>query len=775
MIPGPIKHLKFLKVLKNSKKAFEEEWQNRPECWHSEEEISEWRKTGGNYGVICGSITGLSVIDCDHEKYIKLVEEGLPKTFSVRSSSDKKRHFYYSINNWPEGKQKFSLENPDNPEDSSMQGGDFRHGNFYIMGPGSIHPDTKQPYTVVDDFSIAKIDFKDIDAIFKPFYKKKKIISDKLSRSKSPLSLAMLVEHYKIPITKRNSQHEFSVCHPIHGSNTGGTNLGMNDDRNQWYCRRCDSGGNAIHFVAMMEGFINCDQLPEGMTDEIRQKTLSHVKKVFGIDLYYEVFAPLNDAYNAHIFYRQNQKALKYCSTFQGWYSYNGQIWERDDTAIVKKKTFAVYQKLLNETPAWVPTITEKDSKETIKEKHALIKSWSGHVRNSGEASKLDNIAIVAQKDMTIRESDFDQDDNLICLKNGVFDLKKFELLPFDYHHLLTRQALFHYDKDAKCLNWNRFLNIVFINDEKLIRFFQQIMGYCLTADISKQIFCILHGGGRNGKSTLIDTIKYGMGTYAAVLRSQSLLVKKDDAIPNDWAALRKMRMVVAGELETSKNLDISIVKQFTSKKPMQVRFLNHEFFEMKPTFKVFLETNSLPVIKGDDDGTWGRIKKIPFNYKFADKDIVGNYAEEFLYPELSGILNWMIAGLKDLNENGLIEPDAVTLSTGDYREDENTLNDFIQRHCYPVGEAKGHYILSSDLWSYYKKIMQHEGETLCGKRNFPALIAGYGINRDRVTSGPHKGLYAYWDIKCKTTTIEYDFRGNVCGRIETPNAHAYQ
>jgi putative DNA primase/helicase len=691
------------------------------------------------------------MIDCDHPQYIDLVENFLPRTFSVRSSSDRKRHFYYIFINFPEGKTKFSLIDPDNPEDKDLQGGDIRYGNYYVVGPGSIHPDTGKPYEVIDDVPIATVDYKEIFNLLHLYYKKKEGIAPKgMERRDYPLPISAVLEYYNV-VMKASSGGEYYCAHPIHGSESGGTNFGVNINKNVWCCRRCNSGGGVVHLVALLAKLIDCASLQFSIPDDIRIAALNIIKEEFGIDLRYEYQAPLNDTYNANIFAKTNSKLIRYCTTFKSWYVYDGQVWRKDETNLIRKMADDTYIKLTKETPYWVPTISDEDQEDVCKTKEAVIKAWKTHVKSSGEASHLDNMVTVSTKDLSVHESQFDMDDHLICLKNGVFDLKTYQLLPFNEDFMMTKQANFSYDPQAQCPNWERLMRIIFINDDSLIKYFQRALGYCLTADISRQMFFILHGGGSNGKSTGIDTVKYGMGDYAANIRSQSLLVKKDDSIPNDWAALRKMRMVVAAELETSKELDTAIVKQFTSRKPMSVRFLHKEYFDMEPTFKVFLETNPLPNIKGDDYGTWRRIKKIPFMYKFREEDKVIDYDKIHLYPELSGIFNWLLAGLKDLNENGEQEPEVVKVSTQEYRENENSLYEFIEKHCYPLSESKGSYTLSSDLWDYYRNVVKREGDNPYGKRNFPALLEACGVKKTRLTFGEHKGKFAYIGIRCKS------------------------
>jgi hypothetical protein len=54
---------------------------------------------------------------------------------------------------------------------------------------------------------------------------------------------------------------EYQGAHPVHGSTTG-NNFTINTEKNFYYCFRCESGGSALHLLAIQNGLINCgDQL----------------------------------------------------------------------------------------------------------------------------------------------------------------------------------------------------------------------------------------------------------------------------------------------------------------------------------------------------------------------------------------------------------------------------------------------------------------------------------------------------------------------------------
>ena len=100
--------------------------------------------------------------------------------------------------------------------------------------------------------------------------------------------------------------------------------------------------------------------------------------------------------------------------------------------------------------------------------------------------------------------------------------------------------------------------------------------------------------------------------------------------------------MVVAAELPENKRLNESLVKDLTGGDTITARYLRKEFFEFKPSFKIFMYGNHQPIISGTDLGIWRRIKKIDFKVVIpeAERD---PYLPEKLKAELPGILAWAV------------------------------------------------------------------------------------------------------------------------------------
>ena len=145
------------------------------------------------------------------------------------------------------------------------------------------------------------------------------------------------------------------------------------------------------------------------------------------------------------------------------------------------------------------------------------------------------------------------------------------------------------------------------------------------------------------------------LGDYARHTPSCTLLTN-NLAIRNDLARLRGARLVSAVEIGLGKKLDEALVKQLTGGDPITSRFLFQEYFEHRPTFKLFLAVNHLPEIRGTDHGIWRRIHLIPFNVIIKEEEMDRKLAYK-LEAELPGILTWAVKGCLEWQKQGLEMP----------------------------------------------------------------------------------------------------------------------
>ena len=147
-----------------------------------------------------------------------------------------------------------------------------------------------------------------------------------------------------------------------------------------------------------------------------------------------------------------------------------------------------------------------------------------------------------------------------------------------------------------------------------MMRFLQQIVGYCLTGDTREHALFFIYGPGGNGKSVFLNTVSAIIGDYATTAAMDTFVASKSDRHPTDLAGLRGARLVAASETEEGRAWAEAKIKAITGGDPISARFMRQDFFTYRPQFKLVIVGNHKPVLKNVDDAAERRFNIIPFD-----------------------------------------------------------------------------------------------------------------------------------------------------------------
>ncbi|MFJ3588625.1 phage/plasmid primase, P4 family [Streptomyces sp. NPDC090231] len=279
-----------------------------------------------------------------------------------------------------------------------------------------------------------------------------------------------------------------------------------------------------------------------------------------------------------------------------------------------------------------------------------------------------------------VKASDFDARHELLSVENGTIDLRTGQLHPHTPSDMITKRLDVAYHPDAPAERWSQFLDEVFPNHPDLPGFMRRLVGYGCTGSTSEHCFAFMHGQGSNGKSVFLDALIHVFKgvTQATQFSTFEKSVNVGQASP-ELASLRGARLVTASETEKYSRLAEALVKQLTGGDPITCRFLNQNPFTYVPSFLLLVAGNFKPAILSQDEGTWRRVKLIPFDATFSyargNKDTT---LPAKLREEAEGILAWSVAGAVEWYAQGLGEPSSVATATQDYRESEDRLQEFL-------------------------------------------------------------------------------------------------
>ena len=424
----------------------------------------------------------------------------------------------------------------------------------------------------------------------------------------------------------------------------------------------------------------------------------------------------LTDLGNASRFARRFQGRVLHCPQLKSWFVYSGGCWRRDESHEIMKLAAECVRSIYAEAAV----ATEPADRKAI----AL------HANKSEALVRMKAMAEGASYKLSITVDAFDRSPWKLNVLNGTIDLKSGTLFPHDHTDLITKQAPVMYDPVAMCPRFTQFLAEIFPDtilgggNLSVIRFVQKFLGYCLTSDCREQILAIAWGTGANGKSTLFNVVQSIMGDYATTTPAETLLVKRNEGINNDIAALRGSRFVLASETIEGRKMNMALVKQLTGQDVIKARFLHCEFFDFTPSFKLCLLTNHKPAASGEDGAFWRRIRLIPFTEKFegAARD---NSLKETLQQEWPGILRWMVEGCLQWQKEGLNPPEDVIQATQEYRSENDVFTDWLDECCEDAPNIKTKTV---DLFQNFRDwVMKNGMRCFFSRRKFSETLKTKG------------------------------------------------
>lgn len=255
-------------------------------------------------------------------------------------------------------------------------------------------------------------------------------------------------------------------------------------------------------------------------------------------------------------------------------------------------------------------------------------------------------------------------DDRCIACANGVLDLDTMDLMVHHPRRFNLTSLPYDYDPDATCPQWLAFLaSVLPAQDERDM--LQEWFGYVASGRTDLQKMLHMFGAPRSGKGTIIRIMEALIGGDAVTsptLQSLAGQFGEQQLIGKTLAVMSDISWEVR-DAGTS----IEVLKSISGEDSREVNRKNRPYWHGKLGVRFVLSCNDTPKLKDASGALVSRMLHLEFKISFLGREDSG--LTDRLMAELSGILNWALAGLKRLNQQGRF---SVTESS---HEAENQIN----------------------------------------------------------------------------------------------------
>lgn len=378
---------------------------------------------------------------------------------------------------------------------------------------------------------------------------------------------------------------------------------------------------------------------------------------------------------------------VRYCCDEDMWLGWDGQRWAESR----KGQQFTKLHEMVKLKRKLAADVKDADE----------AKRWAKYNNNGPATAAITTAKAIPA--LAVMRDDFDLDPWLLNVQNGTLDLRTGQLKEHSPGDNLSKIANVHFDPDAKCPRWDRFMDEIMAGDRTMVDYLRRCIGYALTGDAREQAVFFLHGRGANGKSIWLQTFADLLGEYSVAADAAAFADQRDQSGSRpELISIRRARYIPVAELSKKNSLNVALLKQWTGGDTLAPRDNYKGNVNFRAAGKLFLYANEKPPAQDASDGFWRRLHLIKFGVDFRDRmDLT---LKDKLLAEMSGILNWALAGCIEWQKlGGLRPPQQIADAVEAYREEQDPVGEFLQEECTIDPDAwatKDALFLHFDQWS---------------------------------------------------------------------------
>ena len=297
-----------------------------------------------------------------------------------------------------------------------------------------------------------------------------------------------------------------------------------------------------------------------------------------------------------------------------------------------------------------------------------------------------------------------DEKTVLVNVKNGTLEISDngYQLRKPDPKDFLTYQLPFVYDPQAKAPLFDKYLNRC-LPDQDLQRVVSEFFGWTFTKHLKLEKALFLHGEGANGKSVIFEIINALMGKDNITTMSISDLREEHNR------ALLIDKLLCYGSEIGAGSMENDGFKTIVSNETSRIRKKYGNSFTVKINCKLAFNANELPPTREINEAFFRRFLIVPFSQTIPVAERDPQLATKIIESELSGVFNWVLAGLDRLLKNKHFTHSTASGNALDsYRKESDSVAMFVEEEGYEKDPLAKTFL--KDIYPQYRSYCVQNG-----------------------------------------------------------------
>ena len=336
--------------------------------------------------------------------------------------------------------------------------------------------------------------------------------------------------------------------------------------------------------------------------------------------------------------------------------------------------------------------------------------------------------------------AEFDTHHDLLCCANCVVDLRTGAAIDHDPALMFTKSTGVDYVPGATHPDWTTALTAL---PRQVRSWYQTRLGQAATGYVPPDDVMLLQAGeGENGKTTIVQGLRHGLGEYYEQVPVKALLGNHQE---HDTVLMvfKGARLAVVEETPEEGRLSYQQLKQITAPQ-ITGRYMRQDFTTYDTTHAAMISTNHEPAAESADHGSLRRVQVVGYPYRYlkpGQKKVLptDRIGDPGLRQRIingpdgqhEAILAWLVKGARRWYEAGRVmpaPPALVQADTSAWLDRMNLIFTFAVQ--YLKRDTDGRRIMAPELWKFFSASLGASKNSSWSERTFNRRLAEFAVAR---------------------------------------------